>query len=160
MSKSVCRRTLTITEEHLNDPSDVSIQVLSQNTRVCPLVQMTLEELPCLKKTGLNFEDQSGVVSSYPNLKKLTIYKCNELEILFIPSPDTHFGNLEDISIANCIKMREITGAGKQKMANDIVFHKLRYLQLSDLRGLTSFWGCSSEEANNHKVHLYLLRNE
>ena len=121
---------------------------------------MTLQVLPCLEKTGLNFEDQSGAVSLYPNLKRLDIYECDRLENVFIPFNDTHCMNLEEMSVANCIKMCEIIGAGKQKNSNGIVFHKLRSLTLSDLLRLTSFWGCRSGEANHYKVHLYLLPNE
>ena len=159
--RSACRRTPTITEENLNDPSNsISVQVPSQKTRVCPLVKMYLWELPCLEKTGLNFEDQSGAVTLYPNLKRLDIDECNRLENVFISFTDTHFLNLEDMSVTECSKMREIIGAGKQKITNDIVFHKLSSLELSDLPGLTSFWGCPSGEANSHKVYLYLVTNE
>ena len=160
-SRSVFRRSPTITEDHLNDPNDISVQVPSQNTRVCPLVEIYLAKLPCLEKTGLNFEHQSaGGVSLHPNLERLKIYRCNRLENVFIPFSDTHFLNLEDMSVTECSKMREIIGAGKQKITNDIVFHKLSSLELSDLPGLTSFWGCPSGEANSHKVHLYLLPNQ
>ncbi|KAL1822103.1 hypothetical protein ACET3Z_008881 [Daucus carota] len=128
-SRSVCRRTPTITEENLNDPSDISVQVPSQNTKVCPLVEMRLEWLSCLEKTGLNFEDQSGAVSLYPDLKKLYINKCKRLENVFIiPCTNGHLMNLEEMSVRNCITMREIIGAGpagKHKLANGIVFHKV-----------------------------------
>ncbi|WOG90661.1 hypothetical protein DCAR_0309905 [Daucus carota subsp. sativus] len=158
VSRYVCRKTPTITEENLNDPYDISVQVPPQNTRVCPLVQMTLQVLPCLEKTGLNFEDQSGAVSLYPNLKRLDIYECDRLENVFIPFNDTHCMNLEEMSVANCIKMCEIIGAGKQKYSSGIVFHKLRSLTLRDLLRLTSFWGCRSGEANHYKVEFPNLK--
>ncbi|KAL1822102.1 hypothetical protein ACET3Z_008880 [Daucus carota] len=135
-SRSACRRTPTITEENLNDSSNISVQVPSQKTRVCPLVEMYLWELPCLEKTGLNFEDQSGAVTLYPNLKRLDIDECNRLENVFISFTDTHFLNLEDMSVTKCMKMREIIGAG-----------------------LTSFWGCPSWEANSHKVEFPKLES-
>ena len=160
-SRSVCRRTPTITEENLNDPSDISVQVPSQNTKVCPLVEMSLICLPCLEKTGLNFEDQSGAVSLYPDLKRLNINKCERLENVFIiPCTNGHLMNLEEMSVTICITMREIIGAGpagKHKMANGIVFHKLCSLRLSYLPSLTSFWGEASGEANSQKVYLYLI---
>ena len=154
VSRSVDRRTPTITirEENLNDPYNISVQVLSQNTRVCPLVHMTLWKLPCLEKTGLNFEDRSGAVSLYPNLEWLDIYECDILENVFIPSTDGHFMNLQNMSVTKCMKMRELIGAGQQKIANGIVFHNLYFLELSELSGLTSFLGCVSGEATSHKV--------
>nr|XP_017241456.1 PREDICTED: uncharacterized protein LOC108214152 [Daucus carota subsp. sativus]XP_017241457.1 PREDICTED: uncharacterized protein LOC108214152 [Daucus carota subsp. sativus]XP_017241458.1 PREDICTED: uncharacterized protein LOC108214152 [Daucus carota subsp. sativus]XP_017241459.1 PREDICTED: uncharacterized protein LOC108214152 [Daucus carota subsp. sativus]XP_017241460.1 PREDICTED: uncharacterized protein LOC108214152 [Daucus carota subsp. sativus]XP_017241461.1 PREDICTED: uncharacterized pro len=159
VSKSVCRRTPTITEENLNDPSDILVQVPSQNTRVCPLVEMSLQKLPCLEKTGLNFEDPSGVVSTYPYLEKLNICECNRLENVFISSRDANFKNLEDMSVTNCIIMREIIGAGDQKIANGIVFPKLCSVKLTELLSLTSFWGYPSEEANSHKVEFPNLKS-
>ena len=97
-------------------------------------------------------------MSLYPDLKKLYIEGCERLENVFIPSPDGHFMNLEDMSVTKCIKMREIIGAGTQQIANGIVFHKLCSLKLMFLPGLTSFWGCPSGKADGHKVNL--LTNE
>lgn len=40
MKTSVCERTPTITEEIFYNPINITVQVRSQDTRICPLVEM------------------------------------------------------------------------------------------------------------------------
>ena len=75
-------------EENLDANPEVSVQVLPRITRVCPLVRMTLSDLPSLKNTRLNFKDHSGAVSLYTNLESLEISDGNSLENVFTTECD------------------------------------------------------------------------
>ncbi|KAL8115926.1 disease resistance protein UNI-like [Apium graveolens] len=130
------------------------------NTVVRPLValsEMVLEDLPCLKKIGLNSRDHYGSMTLYPNLQKLRISDCNSLRNVFPSSIARELIQLEKLEVFSCKMMTEIIGAGEeeineQEVSNVIVFPKLTELRLTGLHNLTSFWCYQNGEAKTYKL--------
>lgn len=130
------------------------------NTVVRPLValrEMVLEDLPCLKKIGLNSRNHYGSMTLYPNLKKLRISDCNSLRHVFPSSIARDLMHLEKLEVFSCNMMTEIIGAGgqeitEQDVSNVIVFPELTEVRLTGLPNLTSFWCYQNGEAKSCKV--------
>ncbi|KAL1834472.1 hypothetical protein ACET3Z_004123 [Daucus carota] len=134
----------------------------NSNTVACQLValhDMELVYLPCLTRTGLNSVAHSGAITLYPNLEYLTIWDCDSLENVFLPSIARELIHLEEISIVSCEIMKEIIGAGEQEISDDIVFPEMRVVQVTHLPNLTSFWCYHSGKANAYKVKFPNLEN-
>ncbi|KAK1394705.1 hypothetical protein POM88_013761 [Heracleum sosnowskyi] len=130
------------------------------STVVRPLLalsEMVLEDLPCLKKIGLNSRDHYGSLTLYPNLKKLSISDCDSLRHVFPSSIARDLMHLEKLEVFSCKMMTEIIGEGEQEIteqdvSNVIVFPELTELRLTGLPNLTSFWCYQNGEVKTYKL--------
>ncbi|KAK9684391.1 hypothetical protein RND81_10G206700 [Saponaria officinalis] len=108
---------------------------------------------PCLK--GLNLCNNGTIVrlwneachvSDFQNLKKIDISECAELQSLGSPSVFATLVQLEELSIRDCDKLKEVIS--KETEENQvgehiIVFPNLKLLSLTNLSNLECFYGGS-----------------
>ncbi|KAL5825698.1 hypothetical protein ACOSQ3_021761 [Xanthoceras sorbifolium] len=77
--------------------------------------------------------------SSFENLKILKVEDCKRLISLVAVSTAKSLVRLEEMQICRCKMMKEVVPNEGDVKEDEIIFHKLKKLDLSDLSSLTSF---------------------
>ena len=102
----------------------------------------TTEELKLL---GLEVCDGPIPVRSFDNLKTLVVRECHRLKILFLLSMGRDLPQLEEMTIEDCDEMQQIMEEGHVGINLQLLFPKLRSLELCFLPKLVNFGYFSSE---------------
>ena len=84
-------------------------------------------------------------VRSFDNLKTLVVWECHGLKILFLLSMGRDLPQLEEMTIEVCDEMQQIMEDGHVGINLQLLFPKLRFLELSSLPKLVNFGYFSSE---------------
>ena len=84
-------------------------------------------------------------VRSFDNLKTLVVRKCHGLKILFLLSMGRDLPQLEEMKIQHCSEMQQIIEDDHVGINLQLLFPKLRSLELFYLQKLVNF-GCFSSE--------------
>ena len=84
-------------------------------------------------------------VSSFDNLKTLVVMECHGLKILFLLSMGRDLPQLEEMTIKHCYEMQQIMEKGHVGINLQLLFPKLRSLELVVLPKLVNFGYFSSE---------------
>lgn len=109
------------------------------------MAQVALPKLETLYLSSINIEriwqNQVAAMScGFQNLKRLILLKCWNLTCLFTSSIISSFVGLQCLEICECPVLKEIIVIDQEEIKNNIVmFPKLQYLKIRDLRKLTSF---------------------
>ncbi|KAL5823783.1 hypothetical protein ACOSQ4_021683 [Xanthoceras sorbifolium] len=77
--------------------------------------------------------------SSFENLKILKVEDCKRLISLVAVSTAKSLVRLEEMQICSCKMMKEVVPNERDVKEDEIIFHKLKKLDLNDLSSLTSF---------------------
>ncbi|KAL5756997.1 hypothetical protein ACOSQ2_021743 [Xanthoceras sorbifolium] len=77
--------------------------------------------------------------SSFVNLKILKVKDCKRLKSLVAASTAKSLVRLEEMQICRCKMMKEVVPNEGDVKEDEIIFHKLKKLDLNDLSSLTSF---------------------
>ncbi|KAH7837070.1 hypothetical protein Vadar_009192 [Vaccinium darrowii] len=85
---------------------------------------------------------------SFKKLAVLIIKKC-KLKFLFSPTTAREFVHLERLEVRSCEIIEAIVGFEVQDDENELIFSKLRILELGDLPNLTSFY---AEKEKTQKI--------
>ncbi|KAH9754203.1 AAA domain-containing protein [Citrus sinensis] len=107
--------------------------------------EVALPKLETLYLSSINIEriwqNQVAAMScGFQNLKRLILLKCWNLTCLFTSSIISSFVGLQCLEICECPVLKEIIVIDQEEIKNNIVmFPKLQYLKIRDLRKLTSF---------------------
>ena len=91
-------------------------------------------------------------VRSFDNLKTLVVGECHGLKILFLLSMGRDLPQLEEMTIKNCNEMQQIMEDGHVGINLQLLFSKLRSLELCSLPKLVNFGYFSSELETTSKV--------
>ena len=131
----------SMVKEIVGDDDDTCF---SNNAFAFPsLEEMEVKELPRL--THL-YNKIPGLGHNLEKLRILEISSCGKLEILFTLSLAKTLAQLEKLTVGGCYKVKEIVenegGGDEATDVHEIIFTKLRELDLSDLPILKSF--CSA----------------
>ena len=84
-------------------------------------------------------------VRSFDNLKTLVVRECHGLKILFLLSMGRDLPQLEEMTIEDCDEMQQIMEDGHVGINLQLLFPKLRSLELSSLPKLVNFGYFNSE---------------
>ncbi|KAH9688216.1 AAA domain-containing protein [Citrus sinensis] len=109
------------------------------------LEKVALLKLETLYLSSISIEriwqNQVAAMScGFQNLKRLILFNCWDLTCLFTSSIIGSFVGLQCLEICECPVLKEIIVIDQEESKNNIVmFPKLQYLKIIDLRKLTSF---------------------
>ncbi|KAK4581011.1 hypothetical protein RGQ29_024610 [Quercus rubra] len=79
-------------------------------------------------------------ILGFGNMRFLTVYECNSLTYLFLPSIAKLLVMLEEIRVEDCEKIEEILArAGEEEEEKDVLFHKVNHIYLKGLPRLKYF---------------------
>ncbi|XP_058000235.1 uncharacterized protein LOC110660411 isoform X2 [Hevea brasiliensis] len=111
--------------------------IWNQDSRVQPLLQclQTLKVIYC--GSLINVAPSSS--SSFLRLTTLEVNSCGRLKNLIMASTAKSMVQLSKMIIKNCEMMTEIVASDGDHNEDEIIFCKLKYLELSGLSSLTSF---------------------
>ena len=84
-------------------------------------------------------------IRSFDNLKTLVVRECHGLKILFLLSMGRDLPQLEEMTIEDCNEMQQIMEDGHVGINLQLLFPKLRSLELRSLPNLVNFGYFSSE---------------
>ena len=87
---------------------------------------------------GLKVYDRPIPVKSFDNLKTLVVRECHGLKILLL-SMGRYLPQLEEMKIKHCYKMQQIMEDGHVGINLQLLFPKLRSLELDSLPNLVNF---------------------
>jgi len=106
-------------------------------------VDQILPNLETLKVRNCNNLIRLGSSSaSFHNLTTLEVRNCEAMVNLVTSSAIQSLAQLKTLVIGECVSMKEIVGKERDEGTNEIIFSRLRSLQLWDLPQIKSF--CSS----------------
>ncbi|XP_065867352.1 uncharacterized protein [Euphorbia lathyris] len=86
-----------------------------------------------------NLIDLASSSTSFENLTTLQLYGCNQLINLITSSVAKCMMQLERLSVEYCDMLTEIVGDGNDGTTDEIVFMKMKTLELTNLQSLESF---------------------
>ena len=112
---------------------------VDDTTLLSQLKVLRLESLPELVSIGsLNLVP---CTMSFSNLTKLKVKSCNSLLCLFTSSTAKNLAQLQNMEIEFCESIKEIVSKeGDESHEDEIIFPRLKCLELKDLPDLRSFY--------------------
>ncbi|XP_050211725.1 uncharacterized protein LOC126661886 [Mercurialis annua] len=123
---------------HLSIDNAYRLKHIWKQDAILKPVTQYLETLTIYNCSSLRKIVQSS--SSFRNLVTLKVSHCNKLKSLFNVSTAKTMVNLTEMSLCYCYAMTEVVETDGDQTEDEVVFNKLKTLQLETLDSLASFF--------------------